>query len=150
MILISQCLSGDNCRMDGSNNLVPALRELLLAGQAVAVCPECLGGLPVPRAPSERLPDGRVVNCEGEDVTEAFRRGAVRAWEICRANGCKTAVLKARSPSCGRDCIYDGSFTHTRRAGSGVFAELLLANGVEVLTEEEYLAALTAQGSTEP
>jgi uncharacterized protein YbbK (DUF523 family) len=136
--IVSACLAGIPCRYDGGANTVPALADLVARGEAVPVCPECLGGLPTPRIPSERLADGRVVNAAGEDVTAAFRRGAERALELCRAHGCTCAVLKARSPSCGRGCIYDGTFTHTRVPGDGVFAALLEQEGISILTEEEY------------
>ena len=139
MILISACLAGIPCRYDGGANTVTTLAELTARGEALPVCPEVLGGLPTPRIPSERLPDGRVVNAAGEDLTEAFRLGAERALELCRSHGCSCAVLKARSPSCGKGVIYDGSFTHTRVPGDGVFAALLRENGVRILTEEEYL-----------
>ena len=139
MILISACLAGIPCRYDGGANTVTTLAELTARGEALPVCPEVLGGLPTPRIPSERLPDGRVVNAAGEDLTEAFHLGAERALELCRIHGCSCAVLKARSPSCGKGVIYDGSFTHTRVPGDGVFAALLRENGVRILTEEEYL-----------
>ena len=138
MILISACLAGVPFRMDGCSKPCPALAELALQGRAVLVCPEVLGGLPTPRIPSERLADGRVVNAIGEDVTAQFRLGAQRALQICRDRGCTRAVLKARSPSCGTGMIYDGSFSKRLVAGNGVFAQLLQAEGIEVLTEEEY------------
>ena len=135
--LISQCLAGAPCRYDGRDNLVPSLRDLVERGEAVAVCPEVLGGLPTPRVPSEIQSDGRVRTKNGEDVTEAFVLGAERAMEICRAHGCTVAVLKARSPSCGVGRVYDGSFTGTLCPGSGVFARMLENAGVRVLTEED-------------
>ena len=140
MLIVSKCLAGAPCRYDGGDNLVPSIRELVETGRAVAVCPEQLGMLPTPRVPSERLPGGRVVNRAGEDVTRAFSLGAQRAMEICRAHGCCGAILKARSPSCGKGVIYDGSFTARRIAGNGVFAQMLLEAGVAVLTEEEWQA----------
>ena len=115
MLIVSRCLAGAPCRYDGGNNLVPAIRALVEAGEAVAVCPEELGGLPTPRVPCERQPDGRVLDRTGANVTEAFVRGAERAMAICRARGCTAAILKARSPSCGCGAIYDGSFTGARR-----------------------------------
>ena len=138
MLIVSKCLAGAPCRYDGGDNLVPEIGALVESGQAVAVCPEVLGGLPTPRVPSERRFDGRVVSRTGEDVTEAFKSGAQRAMAICRAHGCCGAILKARSPSCGKGVIYDGSFTSTRVAGNGVFAQLLLDAGIPVLTEEEW------------
>ena len=139
MYLISACLCGIPCRMDGKAKPVPALVDLAARGEAIPVCPEVLGGLPTPRAPSERQPDGRVVNSMGKDVSVRFHRGAVRALEICLQQRCACAILKARSPSCGKGEIYDGTFTKTLVPGNGVCAELLLAHGIPVLTEEEYL-----------
>ena len=60
---------------------------------------------------------------------------------MARLVGAKTAILKARSPSCGSGKIYDGSFTGTLVDGNGVFAELCKQNGMEVRTEEEILSA---------
>ena len=139
MFIVSKCLAGVPCRYDGEDNLVPEIKALVERGEAVAVCPEVLGGLPTPRTPSERLPDGRVLDKRGEDVTAQFTRGAERAMSICREYGCTGAILKARSPSRGKGVIYDGCFTGTRVPGSGVFAQMLLDMGIPVMTEEEYL-----------
>ncbi len=146
LILLSACLAGVPCRMDGKSKPVDALRELYERGEAVLVCPEVLGGLPTPRTPSERLPDGRVINAAGEDVTEFFVFGAKRALDISRENLCTCAVLKARSPSCGKGRIYDGTFSRTLVSGNGVCAELLLSEGIEVETEEDYLAWTALNG----
>ena len=142
MLLLSACLAGVPCRMDGNAKPVPALLSLAVRGEAVLVCPEVLGGLSIPRVASERRPDGRVINAAGEDVTAAFVLGAQRALEICRARGCDCAVLKAKSPSCGKGLIYDGSFTRTLIRGDGVLAALLQREGIRVLTEEEAVCEL--------
>ena len=141
-VLVSGCLAGFNCRYDGGNNLVPEIRQLLEDGLAVTACPEQLGGLPTPRIPSERV-GNRVVNREGTDVTAEFKAGAEAALRIARENGCRTAILKSRSPSCGKGCIYNGQFTGELVPGNGVTTDLLLHHGIEVLTEEEYLTRLT-------
>ena len=101
-LLISACLTGENCKYDGGNNALPPETLAALRGryELVPVCPEQLGGLPTPRVPSERK-DGRVVSRAGEDVTDAFRRGAEEALRIARENGCRRALLKTNSPSCG-------------------------------------------------
>jgi uncharacterized protein YbbK (DUF523 family) len=52
-ILVSACLAGKNCRYDGKNNAHPAVLKLVEEGTAVLVCPECDGGMPTPRDPSE-------------------------------------------------------------------------------------------------
>lgn len=145
MILLSACLAGINCKYNGQNNEVPALRKLYEEGKAVLVCPEELGGLPTPRIPCE-IREKRVYNTRGEDKTDYFISGAEKALNICRENGCRLAILKSYSPSCGPDGIYDGTFTHTRVKGSGIFAAMLREEGVECISElddmkglEEYL-----------
>ena len=134
-ILVSACLLGFNCRYDGKNNLCPGLREVLSHHVTVAVCPEVMGGLPVPRVPSE-IAKGRVVSRDGRDVDDAFRLGAERITQALDLARVDLAVLKARSPSCGRDAVYDGTFSHTLTQGHGVFARRLLDAGVEVVTEK--------------
>ena len=140
MIVVSKCLAGVRCRYDGCSNLVPAIKDLVDAGEAIPVCPEVLGGLPTPRAPSEIQPDGNVKNKLGEDVTDAFVGGAEAAFSISVASGCTGAILKARSPSCGAGTVYDGSFSSKTIDGNGLFAQLLWEADIPVLTEEEYLA----------
>ena len=147
MYVVSMCLAGIPCRYDGKDNLVPKVRALLNRNEAIAVCPEVLGGLPTPRTPSELQPDGRVLNKQGEDVTAQFVSGAERALEICREHGCAGAILKARSPSCGKGVIYDGSFAGKRVPGNGVFAQMLLDAGIPVMTEEEYLQKRNEHGT---
>ena len=136
MILVSACLLGCVCRYDGQSKPHPLAQELAKRGLAVPVCPEQLGGLSTPRNPSERRGD-RVVMNDGRDVTAEYRRGAEEALRLARLYGCTAAVLKERSPSCGKGRIYDGTFTGTLTAGDGVTAELLTAGGIKVYGERE-------------
>ena len=78
------------------------------------------------------------VNRAGENVTEAFRRGAELALERALREGCRIALLKERSPSCGSGRIYDGSFTATVIPGDGVTAEMLKKSGITVYSETEF------------
>lgn len=142
MILISACLAGIDCKYSGGNNLREPLKKLYEEGKAVLACPEQLGGLPTPRASSE-IQSGRVVNTEGIDVTEQFEEGARRSLQICMENGCTLAVLKACSPSCGCGEIYDGTFSHTRIPGDGIFTQLLKKEGIMCISDEEYLAKIS-------
>ena len=137
-LLISACLLGTNCKYNGGNNALPPEKLTALEGRfrLVPVCPEQAGGLPTPRLPSERRGE-QVVNRAGEDVTEAFRRGAELALEMALREDCRLALLKERSPSCGSGEIYDGFFTGTLRPGDGVTAETLKANGVAVFGETQ-------------
>jgi len=78
-----------------------------------------------------------VVSCKGRDVTAQFQKGAEIALEAALKQGCKKALLKAKSPSCGRDFIYDGSFTGVLTPGDGVTVELLKKHGIEIISEKE-------------
>ena len=137
-LLISRCLLGDPCRYDGKSKPLSAetLEMLRERYQLIPVCPEVLGGLPTPRTPSERQGD-RVVMKTGADVTEEYRRGAEAALRAAQENRVCAALLKERSPSCGKGEIYDGSFTGTLTNGNGVTAQLLLENGFTVYGESE-------------
>ena len=105
-------------------------------GKALPVCPEQLGGLPTPRQPSE-IRDGRIYRKDGTDVTAEFMRGAEEGLKLAKMVGAKKAVLKAKSPSCGSNQIYDGSFSGTLVPGDGVMTALFKANGIQVMTEED-------------
>ena len=133
-ILISACLLGARCRYDGASKPQPWIAALAERHTLVPVCPEQLGGLPTPRPPAERRGD-RVVTREGGDVTVQYRRGAEEALALCRLLGCEAALLKERSPSCGRGEIYDGTFSGALAPGDGITAELLVARGVAVYGE---------------
>lgn len=148
--VVSGCLAGLCCRYDGGSNPCPEVVQLVEAGLAVPVCPESLSGLPVPRAPCEQVlcgPDQneiRVLSRDGADVTHAFELGARRALEAALATGCRGAILKARSPSCGVGAVYDGSFSHTLRPGDGLWARLLREAGFRLWTEDDLPPGLGA------
>ena len=135
-VLVSACLLGENCKWDGGNNRNERVIAFCAGRDVVPVCPEVAGGLPVPRTPSEIL-DGRVVARDGADVDAAFRRGAQASLALYGGKPIDLAVLKARSPSCGKGCVYDGSFSGTLVPGDGVFAAMLKERGVPVFTEAE-------------
>ena len=122
------------------------MARLVAEGRAVLVCPEVDGGLGTPRPAAEiQGGDGddvlkgraRVVTGNGEDVTDQYLKGARRALEMARKTGATAAILKARSPSCGKDAVYDGTFTGTLSEGEGVTAALLRSEGLDITTEED-------------
>lgn len=139
-ILVSACLLGLCCRYDGKEKADGRVLELLKRDDIllIPVCPEQLGGMKTPRLPSERRGEA-VVNRSGEDVTEYYRKGAVQALKLAELYGCKAAILKERSPSCGKGQIYDGTFSGTLTEGDGVTAELLKSHGIQIFGESEVL-----------
>lgn len=130
-IMVSACLLGENCKYNGGSNDHPQLREFVKGHEVIPVCPEVLGGLPTPRVPAE-IVNGRVINREGESVDEAFRNGARRALDIALCRKPDLIVLQSRSPSCGVNEIYDGSFSGRRIPGMGVFAKMAADAGFRV------------------
>jgi uncharacterized protein YbbK (DUF523 family) len=138
-VLISSCLLGIGCRYDSGHSRAEQIVRKAGELQFIPVCPEQLGGLPTPRAPSKIVKgDGkgvlaghaRVVNSLGEDVTEAFIKGAQEALKLARIAGAKRAILRNGSPSCGLHmpyCETDSGY------GIGVTAALLLSAGIEIV-----------------
>ena len=139
-ILVSACLLGIACRYDGKSKPNEAVLRLLENNsdeiRLIPICPEQLGGLPTPRVPSEKAGE-KVINRVGIDVTVQYQKGAKEALKLAKLYHCETAILKERSPSCGRGEIYDGSFTKTLISGDGTTAELLKQNGIRVIGESE-------------
>lgn len=136
-IVVSACLLGVRCNHVGDGSRSDAVLALRATHRLVPVCPEVVGGLPTPRPAAELRPDGRVVTGTGEDVTEAYRRGADAAVALATATGAQRAVLKARSPSCGCHQVYDGTFTRSLRDGEGITAAALRAAGLTVESEDD-------------
>ena len=135
-IMVSACLLGENCKYNSGNNKSEELLRLLSGHRVIPVCPEVLGGLPVPRLPAE-IVKGTVTNREGISVDSRFRRGAEKALRIAEKEQPDCIILQSRSPSCGVKQIYDGTFTGTRIAGQGICAGLLIKNGFAVLDRED-------------
>jgi uncharacterized protein YbbK (DUF523 family) len=152
-VMVSACLLGEKCRYDGSAKLNPDLILALQDLELISVCPECLGGLPTPRAPVEiQNGDGAqvlagktlVIDRQGADYTPGFHTGALQVLELYRQRQPDLVIFKAYSPSCGAGRIYDGTFTGKLRPGDGVTAALLRENGAVLCTELDYLPFLTA------
>ncbi len=135
-ILVSACLLGVSCRYDGDTKPLPDIEKLLEKYEVVPVCGEIFGGLPTPRVPAEIIGD-KVITKDGRDVTYEYMRGANEVLRLGKLFGCKKAVLKERSPSCGSGVIYSGNFDNTFKEGWGKTAELLRDNGFEIYGESD-------------
>lgn len=146
-ILVSACLLGEKVRYDGSDNRQAGLLEQWQAeGRIIALCPEVAGGLPVPRPPAEIQADGRIINIERKDVSDAFERGARKALELCEQHRIQIAILKEGSPSCGSSLINNGNFDRIKIPGQGITTRLLEANGIRVFGENELDQVATLVG----
>jgi uncharacterized protein YbbK (DUF523 family) len=148
-VLVSACLLGKPVRYDGSaKTLQDALLDRWISeGRVVSVCPEVMAGLPTPRPPAEIANgesgaavirrEGRIVEANGNDMTNAYIAGARIALEHALRHDCRYALLTDGSPSCGSSFIYDGTFEGRRIDGEGVTAALLRQHGIVVFTQAE-------------
>lgn len=135
-ILISACLLGVPCRYDAKSKSYDHILELKKHHTLIPICPEQLGGLSTPRDPAECVLN-RVITAHGEDVTDAFIKGAEQTLFIAQLNSCTLAILKEKSPSCGNGLIYDGTFSGKLTNGTGICAKLLMDHGIKVVGESD-------------
>ena len=145
-IMVSACLTGENCKYNGGNNRNEEVLRLMADNEVITVCPEQLGGLPTPRVPSE-IRDGVVVARDGRNVDAQFRAGAAKCLEIAMRERPDLIVLQSRSPSCGVKMRYDGTFTGTLVDGAGVTARLLMENGFRCVDVEELIGGNDESGA---
>ncbi|MEL6663887.1 MAG: DUF523 domain-containing protein [Pseudomonadota bacterium] len=145
-ILVSACLLGRPVRYDGKG-LFPEtdrIGDWNSLGWLVQLCPEVAAGFPTPRPPAEIEPNAtssrvlegkaRIFEDTGKDVTDAFLLGADIAVQTAKQHNCKFALLTDGSPSCGSTFVYNGTFDGTRQPGTGVVAQALRMEGVEVFS----------------
>lgn len=159
-ILISSCLLGQPVRYDGQTKELqnPTLNHWLAEGRLEPVCPEVMGGLPVPRPAAEigsyadEVLNGRgaVKTAEDEDLSHYFLSGAQIALSLCQKNNIRVAILKENSPSCGSTQVYDGSFCHRLISGAGITTTLLRKNGIRVFSEFDIESAAKYISSLAP
>ncbi|PLY05356.1 MAG: DUF523 domain-containing protein [Arcobacter sp.] len=150
-ILISACLLGEDVRYDGENSSIAfgkdftfaekeIFMDILCENEIYSFCPEVSGGLATPRDPAEivnRTKPFIVKNKNDEDVTINFLIGARNTLDLCKNEDIKIAILKSKSPSCGNEKIYDGTFSKNLIEGQGLTAKLLIENGIKVFNENQ-------------
>ena len=137
-ILISACLLGYKTRYDGKSKPYKKIKEIFKDDVLIPICPEQMGGLGTPRYKAE-IKDDKVININGEDVSSNYFSGANIALEIAKLNNVDFCILKSKSPSCGKDLVYDGTFSNRLVDGDGICAKLLKENGFKIYSEEEIL-----------
>ena len=147
-ILVSGCLNGPPIRYNQTNVTVesPVWDRWAAEGRLVPFCAELAAGMLIPRRPAEilggdganvRSGTGTVVEDTGADITDQFIEGAQLAVAEAVRSGCVAAVLTDGSPSCGSTYVYDGSFSGATKSGTGVVAQMLIDNGIQVFSETQ-------------
>ncbi len=135
-ILVSACLLGTPCRYDGKSKKCNQIDKLRERFDLVPVCPEVLGGLNTPRLPCEII-EGKAIRSDGKDMTPFYEKGAKASLEIAKKEGCKFAILKEKSPSCGSHFRYDGTFSKKLIKGQGITSRLFSEHNIQIFSEEE-------------
>jgi uncharacterized protein YbbK (DUF523 family) len=139
-ILVSACLTGTNCKYNGGNNLNQKVVDFVRGHEVLEICPEMLVGMEVPRACAE-IVNGRVVDCNGQDVHQDYLRGVELALEVVAVANqeaeIELAILQSRSPTCGVNQVYDGNFRGQLIQGRGLFTAALLERGYRVVDAED-------------
>ena len=137
--LVSACLCGIPCRFDGKSAKDKQMENLVRMQKAVPICPEILGGLPIPREGVEIVQgEGKDVVCgsalviseKGDDMTPFLLRGAFASLKIAKKFKIKKAWMKKKSPSCGCGQIKrKGRLTE----GDGITVALFKREGIKVV-----------------
>ena len=135
-ILVSACLLGRNCKYNGGSNFNPAVAAFVADKDVVEYCPEVMAGLGIPRTPIE-IVDGVLTDREGNHVDTLLREAVAKALAEIRELDVDCAILQSRSPTCGVNQVYDGTFSGKLIPGSGVFAQALKDSGYKVIDAED-------------
>ncbi len=135
-VVVSTCLLGENCKYNGGNNYNGAVAEFVRDKEILPICPEMLAGMGCPRTPIE-IVDGVLMDRNGRNVDAAMRGVVAEALKQISLEEIQCAVLQSRSPTCGVNQIYDGSFTGKLIPGAGIFAQALKDAGYRVIDAED-------------
>lgn len=133
LVLVSSCLLGNKVRYDGqAKRSAGLINHLLPYVQALAVCPEAMAGMGIPRPPVQLVvgSDGQIEATGRDDPT---RNVTARLQQMARIHHrahplLAGALLQSRSPSCGVTSTphFDAAGTQLY-TGPGLFARTLLA-----------------------
>ncbi len=137
-VMVSACLLGINCKYNGKNNLNAELLKSLENYRIIPFCPEQLGGLPTPRPKSE-IRGNKVFDEFGKDITDNFVKGALESLKIFDIVKPKFVIFMDRSPSCGKDLIYDGTFSSSLIEGNGITVKYFLENNIKVYSVSQWI-----------
>jgi uncharacterized protein YbbK (DUF523 family) len=151
-VLVSGCIMGLSCGVDGTDYGMGGILDNLLSLPTVRPIPFCpeQHGIGTPRlTPDIHGGDGydvldgkaRVFDERGTDLTERMIRGAEGMLSVARENKVELAILLDMSAACGSQVISDGCrlvAERRYRAGVGVATALLVRNGIPVVSQRDH------------
>jgi len=163
-VLVSGCLAGWRCGVDGSDYGLPVtIADLLVLPtlRALPFCPE-QHALGTPRTmPDIHGGDGfdvlagraRVMDEQGVDLTAEMITGGRAMLAYARSVDAELAVLTDMSAACGSQVISDGCrlVEHRRwQKGVGVATALLLEAGIAVVSQRDFATLALLRARLEP
>ena len=74
---------------------------------------------------------------DGKNVDAAMRAAVEMSMKQISSEEIQCAVLQSRSPTCGVNQVYDGSFSGKLISGTGIFAQALKEAGYRVIDAED-------------
>ena len=135
-ILVSACTIGCNCKYNGKNNYNKKVIQYLEGKEYISICPEMLANMDTPRNCAE-IVNGVIYDNLGVNVHEDYRRAVEIALKKIEHEDIELAILQSRSPTCGVNQIYDGTFSGNLIEGRGLFADALIKLGYHVIDAED-------------
>ncbi len=135
-LLISSCLLSNNLRWDSKIIKIDGIEKLNEYFNLIPICPEVEARLTVPRLPSE-IKEDKVINKNNEDITSYFIKGSDIAYQKAIKYNIKYALLKDKSPSCGVNLIYDGTFSGKTKKGEGFTTSKLRQLNIKIYNENQ-------------
>ena len=135
---ISACLVGQEVRYDKSSKTSNfCTKELGRHVKFRPVCPEVAIGLPIPRPTIRQTQRGEEIIVSRPDFTGDVTKDLTEYGQTVAAKSTDLSgfIFTAKSPSCGNQTIYDGTFSGTLVGGMGVTAQALANNGIQVYSE---------------
>ena len=121
----------------GKTTKIQQLSSFLKDKEVISICPEVLAGMETPR-PCAEIVNGRVVDENGNDVSLEYNKAVAVALSKIQNEEIDLVILQSRSPTCGVNQIYDGSFTGKLVSGMGLFAKALKQKDIMSLMLKKY------------
>jgi len=151
-ILVSACLVGIKCGVDGSSyGEYPSVIQLLnyKTAKLIQFCPEDFSfGTPremcdIHGGTGDDVLDGKakVLSESGIDWTEGMVRASEKMLEVAKHNNIELCVMMDISAACGSQVIYEGNrYAENKvyQVGKGVCGAQLTRNGFKVISQRDF------------
>jgi len=151
-LMMSACLVGELCGVDGTSNgtypsalkfldydnvrLIPFCPEHFVLGTPRET-PDCIGGN------GHDVIEGkaRVITQSGKDITSKMIAASLKMLQIAQDNDVELALLMDSSGACGSQVIYNGSRFSEQpmyQIGMGVCAAQLDKHGIKIVSQRDF------------